>query len=67
MNYKSKIKQIRENKNFTQKELSEKLNINVSTLRNWENNRRILKHFRYVADLCNVLNCSPLDLYTEEE
>lgn len=66
MTYKSKIKEIREKKNFTQKELSEKLNINISTLRNWEKNRRILKHFHYVADLCEALNCNPRDLYTKQ-
>jgi DNA-binding transcriptional regulator YiaG len=59
MNYQSQIKEIRESKNLTQEKLAEELNINISTLRNWENNRRTLKHFIYVADLCKTSICKP--------
>jgi len=64
--YVSKVAELRESKALTQRELAQKLGVDVSTVRNWERDRDGVKMFVRVARLCAVLDCSPTDLFEEE-
>jgi putative transcriptional regulator len=56
------IKELREARNLTQKELADLVGIDVSTLRNWESGRSGIELIVKIAKLCNVLDCSPEEL-----
>lgn len=62
----SKIAKLREEKGLTQRQIAEALNIDVSTVRNWEHNRDGVKMFVRVARLCKLFDCQPTDLFEEE-
>ena len=64
--YVSKVAQLRESKDLTQRQLAQALGVDVSTVRNWERDRDGVKMFVRVARLCAVLDCAPMDLFEEE-
>lgn len=63
----SRIAKLREQKGLTQRQISEALGVDVSTVRNWEKSRDGVKMFARVAKLCELFNCRPQDLFEEEE
>jgi transcriptional regulator with XRE-family HTH domain len=65
-NYVSKIAKLREEKGLTQRQIAERLGVDVSTVRNWEKSRDGVKMFVRVAKLCELFNCRPVDLFEEE-
>jgi transcriptional regulator with XRE-family HTH domain len=65
--YMSKIAALREEKGLTQRQVSETLGVDISTVRNWEKSREGVKMFIRVAKLCELFGCQPSDLYGEEE
>lgn len=65
-NYVSKIAKLREEQGLTQRQIAERLGVDVSTVRNWEKNRDGVKMFVRVARLCELFNCRPVDLFEEE-
>ncbi|MBR8832966.1 MAG: helix-turn-helix transcriptional regulator [Stigonema ocellatum SAG 48.90 = DSM 106950] len=66
-NYVSKIAKLREEKGLTQRQIAERLGVDVSTVRNWEKSRDGVKMFVRVAKLCELFNCQPVDLFEEEK
>jgi len=66
-NYVSKIAKLREEKNFTQRQVAEALGVDVSTVRNWEKSRDGVQMFVRVAKLCELFGCRPTDLFAEEK
>jgi putative transcriptional regulator len=65
-NYVSRIAELREKQDLTQRQIAEALGIDVSTVRNWEKSRDGVKMFVRVAKLCELLRCQPDDLFEEE-
>ena len=59
----SRIAKLREAKGLTQRQIAQALDIDVSTVRNWEKSRDGVKMFARVDGLCKLLNCQPSDLY----
>ncbi|RUT03638.1 hypothetical protein DSM106972_052770 [Dulcicalothrix desertica PCC 7102] len=57
------IEALRRQKGLTQSQVAKALGIDVSTVRNWEKSRDGTKMFMRVADLCELFNCNPRDLY----
>jgi len=43
------------------------LDMDISTVRNWEKGREGLKMFVRVAKLCDLFGCDPADLYDADE
>jgi putative transcriptional regulator len=66
-NFVSRIAKLREAKGLTQRQISEALGVDVSTVRNWEKSRDGVKMFVRVAKLCELFDCQPADLFEEEE
>lgn len=66
-NYVSKIAKLREEKGLTQRQIAERLGVDVSTVRNWEKSRDGVKMFVRVARLCDLFGCQPKDLFEEEQ
>ncbi len=66
-NYVSKVAKLREEKGLTQRQIAETLNVDVSTVRNWEKSRDGVKMFVRVAKLCELFDCQPTDLFEEEK
>lgn len=66
-NYVSKIAKLREEKGLTQRQIAERLGVDVSTVRNWEKSRDGVKMFVRVARLCELFDCQPGDLFEEEQ
>ncbi|WP_233787034.1 helix-turn-helix domain-containing protein [Dulcicalothrix desertica] len=62
----SKIAKLREEQGLTQRQIAERLGVDVSTVRNWEKSRDGVKMFVRVARLCELFNCQPVDLFEEE-
>lgn len=60
--YVLKIAELRKNKNLTQKEFADLIGVDISTVRNWEQQRGGLETFVRVANVCRVLECAPEDL-----
>jgi uridine kinase len=62
-----RLKQLRESQGqgLTQAQLALKLGVTEDTVANWESGRTGVEWFRRVAILCDVLKCSPSDLFTE--
>ena len=56
----------RKEKNLTQSELAEKLNITDKAIGNWENGRR-LPDYSVLKDLCDILEISVNDLLSGEK
>ncbi|BAZ67310.1 helix-turn-helix transcriptional regulator [Pelatocladus sp. BLCC-F211] len=66
-NYVSKIAKLREEQGLTQRQIAERLGVDVSTVRNWEKGREGVKMFVRVAKLCELFDCQPTDLFEEEK
>jgi putative transcriptional regulator len=58
----SKVAELRKRVGLTQRQLSDRLGVTETTVRNWEAGRSGLDLFVVVAKLCRELNCSPDDL-----
>jgi transcriptional regulator with XRE-family HTH domain len=65
-NYVSRIAKLRLEHNLTQRQVAAALDIDVSTVRNWEKGRDGVNMFVRVAKLCKLFNCQPDDLFEEE-
>jgi transcriptional regulator with XRE-family HTH domain len=65
-NYVSTIAELRKAKGLTQRQVAEALDVDVSSVRNWEKSRDGVKMFIRVAKLCQLFECSAEDLYEEE-
>jgi len=65
--YVSRVAKLREEKGLTQRQIAETLNVDVSTVRNWEKSRDGVKMFVRVAKLCELFDCQPIDLFEEEK
>ncbi|MDB9526657.1 helix-turn-helix transcriptional regulator [Oscillatoria sp. CS-180] len=63
---KPNLKEIRENLQITQRQLSDKLGVTENTIANWENGRSIGKWLYQIKLLCQALDCSFEEL-TENE
>lgn len=61
------IEALRHQKGFTQSQVAKALDIDVSTVRNWEKGRDGTKMFVRVAKLCELFDCKPSDLYEPME
>ncbi|MBC7883243.1 MAG: helix-turn-helix domain-containing protein [Anaerolineae bacterium] len=63
----SRLKQLREShaQGLTQAQLALRLGVTEDTVANWESGRTGVEWFRRVAKLCDVLECSPSDLFSE--
>jgi len=60
------IAQIRKEKNMTQQELADKLNVTDRAIGNWENGRR-MPDYSLLKDLCNELNININELLSGEK
>ena len=60
--YKSKIKEILEKKNITQKELADKVNLTESAMSRYVNGSRIPRG-EYLIEIAKVLNVKVEELY----
>lgn len=58
----SAIAKLRRKRKLTQRQIATALDIDVSTVRNWEKSKDGVQMFRCVAKLCALLNCSPDEL-----
>lgn len=63
----SKVAELRERAGLTQRQLADLVDVDPSTIRNWERNRNSVDAFVRVAKLCEALNCSPDQLYAQED
>lgn len=59
----SKVAELRKRAGLTQRQVAIKLDVTESTIANWEQGRNALTWFERVAKLCEVLNCSPNELF----
>ncbi len=57
------IKEVREEKGITQKEVAEKLNISQSYLSEIENNKKKNVSFELIFHICNILNVEIRKIY----
>lgn len=55
---KPKLKELRENLQITQRQLSDRLGVTENTIANWENGRSIGKWLYQIKLLCQALDCS---------
>ena len=58
----TRIAKLREKKGLTQSQLAQLLGVDVSTVRNLEQNRSGIKAILRVVDLCEALDCEPKEL-----
>lgn len=65
----TKLQEVRKSKGFTQKELAEKVGMNLTTLRRYENGDRSINLAAAIAvwRLAQVLECSIEDIFEPEE
>lgn len=61
----SRIKELRENRNYLQKDIADMLNVNRSTVAKWETGKALPRTDK-LLDLAKILNCSVLDLLPEK-
>jgi transcriptional regulator with XRE-family HTH domain len=61
------IKQLRVDQGLSQSQLARELGITETTVRNWEHGRTGLEWFERISRLCDVLKCSPNELFGYEE
>ena len=62
----SKIKELRERKGLSQSQLARAIGKTETTVRNWEHGRTGLDWVKAVIDMCEALDCDPIDLISEE-
>lgn len=62
----SKIAVLREKAGMTQRQLADAVNVDPSTIRNWERNRAFVETLVKVSRLCQILDCSVDDLIEPE-
>jgi transcriptional regulator with XRE-family HTH domain len=60
------IKQLREKRGLSQSQLAREMEMTETTIRNWEHGRTGLDWFERVARLCDVLQCTPNELFGYE-
>lgn len=65
--YVSKVAELRKKRELTQRQLADLVGVDPSTIRNWERNRNSTDTFVKLARLCEVLECTPADLFGKEE
>ncbi|MCM1985126.1 helix-turn-helix domain-containing protein (plasmid) [Lyngbya confervoides BDU141951] len=65
--YMSRLAELRKGKDLTQRNLADLVGVDPSTIRNWERDRGGIETFVRVAKLCEVLECSPSDLFRVED
>ena len=65
--YVSKIAELREQAGLTQRQLADLIDVDPSTIRNWERNRSSIEAFIRCAKLCDALSCGPSELYERED
>lgn len=65
--YVLKIAELRKKKNLTQKEFADLVGVDISTVRNWEQQRAGIETFVRVASVCQVLECNPNELFEIKE
>ena len=63
----SNIAKLREERNLTQRQVASILDVDISTVRNWERGRDGVKMFVRVARLCELFDCRPQDLIRQED
>ena len=61
----SRIKELRENRNYLQKDIAYMLKVNRSTVAKWETGKALPRTDK-LLDLAKILNCSVLDLLPEK-
>jgi putative transcriptional regulator len=61
--YVSRVAELRKQKDLTQRQLADMVGVDPSTIRNWERDRGGVETFVKLAKLCQVLECSPSDLF----
>lgn len=57
-----KIKQLREEEQITQLELSQLVGVTETSIQNWERGRSGIEQIERVVKLCKALDCNPSDL-----
>ncbi|WP_322020298.1 helix-turn-helix domain-containing protein [Clostridium butyricum] len=62
----SNIKRIRNNRGLTQKELAEKLQVNINTIQNYENGRREPKT-KVIENLGKILDVSLSEFFLDDD
>lgn len=65
--YVSKVKELREAKGLTQRQLADLVGVDPSTVRNWESGRSGVDVFVKLARLCNVLEAGPDQLFAVQD
>ncbi len=63
----SRVKELRERRKMTQRQLATIIGKTETTVRNWEHGRSGLEWFEAVAQLCNALDCTPNELFDYEK
>ena len=63
----SRIAELRERAGLTQRQLADAIDVDPSTIRNWERNRNAVDAFVRFARLCDTLGCDPSQLYSQQD
>ena len=64
MNLNEKLFELRKNKNLTQDEVAEKLNVTRQTVSKWENGQSS-PDFEKIAPLCEIYEVTPNELFSD--
>jgi transcriptional regulator with XRE-family HTH domain len=62
----SRVAELRDRANLTQRELALRVGVTETTIRNWESNRYNVEVFERVARLCKELGCAPSELVASD-
>lgn len=63
----SKVADLRKRRGLTQRQVADLVGVDPSTVRNWERDRGGVESFVKFAKLCQVLECTPSDLFEAQE